>query len=94
MSLSHELAHRMSTRTRHPITCPQALGYHWINSPGVFSLLKYKASTTARQSNPNVTMGSVVSNYSFEGKTLQQIMEDMFFIYQAPTFATFNPLAP
>lgn len=62
----------------------------WINSPGVFSLLKYKASTTARQSNPNVTMGSVVSNYSFEGKTLQQIMEDMFFIYQAPTFATFT----
>jgi hypothetical protein len=62
----------------------------WINTPGMFSLLKYKASTTARQSNPNVTMGSVNSSYSFEGKTLQQIMEDMFFIYQAPTFSTFT----
>jgi len=62
----------------------------WINTPGIFNLLKYQASTVSRQSNPNVTMGSVGSTYVFEGKTLQELIEDMFFVYQAPAFTTFN----
>ncbi len=62
----------------------------WINTPGVFELLKYKASTVARESNPNITMGSVGSDYVFEGRTLQELIEDMFFVYQAPTFSSFG----
>ena len=62
----------------------------WINTPGVFELLKYKASTVARESNPNITMGSVGSNYVFEGRTLQELIEDMFFTYQAPAFTSFT----